>query len=818
MSKSDPIPVTPRPAAEEIKPDITDHREKLEALDSNDERFRQLVENIREVFWITSVDGHTMVYVSPGYERIWQRTCESLYKRPHNWIDAIHPEDRQRVGEAFFAKAPQGEFDEEYRILRPDGTIRWIRDRGFPIHNEAGEVVRIAGIAEDITQRKSAEEELRRAKEEAEAATIAKSRFLANMSHEIRTPMNAIIGMTQLVLDTPLACEQREHLSVVAESAESLLAVINDILDLSKIEASKLTLERVAFDLRESLGDALKSLGVRAHGKGLELTYDIAPEVPRFVLGDRTRLRQIILNLIGNAIKFTEEGEVTLKAESELQSDSEVLMSFTVTDTGVGIPEEKQHKIFDAFEQADNSTTRKFGGTGLGLAISARLAELMGGCLSVESEAGRGSTFHLAARMGLAQDEPYQVPLAPSFNLDGTRVMVVDDNATNRQILERMLRGWNMEATCVAGGYEALEALHQAAKTGKRYPLVLTDSRMPEMDGFALAERIRQEDGLADTVIMMLASGDPSGGIARCKDLEIAAYMMKPVKQSELLEVIWAALHGRLQAEPERTARVSVRSVQIPPLRILLAEDSLVNQKLALALLERQGHSVSIANDGREAIAQLESGHFDLVMMDVQMPEMDGFEATQAIRAREEQTGEHVPIVAMTAHAMKGDRARCLAMGMDDYVSKPIHAEQLFDTIAVTLQAAGESGEPEELSAPPQSQAVDWSEALDMVGGDHDLLATLVESVVDEAPKMMDAIRRALGEGDDNALQSAAHTLKGSIRYFGASAAFEHAFFLERLGRDGRLEEAPAVLSEIEIEMERLLLALATYKPGEFEE
>ena len=610
--------------------------------------------------------------------------------------------------------------DKEEEQPWPDGRVTWVSTTKVPLRSETGEVVGTFGISRDITDRKRAEHQMQIAKEAAEAASRAKSLFLANMSHEIRTPMNAVLGMTELVLDTQLSPQQREYLAAVRESGESLLAILNDVLDFSKIEAGKLALDRAAFDLAENLGDTMKSLALRAHAKGLELAYHVHPEVPAVVLGDRTRLRQILVNLVGNAIKFTDQGEVLVEVEVEglgirdwglenrqrpdlqppipnpqspipssdahIPSESPtVTLHFAVADTGIGIAEDKRAAIFGAFEQADSSTTRRFGGTGLGLAIASRLTEMMGGRIWVESSLGRGSTFHFTARFALAEGEALPaLPVDPAA-VSGTRVLVVDDHATNRRILEEMLRNWRMSPTAAPGAREALQRLREARAAAAPYRLLLLDARMPEIDGFALAGQIRQDPELAGTIIMMLSSGDQPEEVARCERLGILYYLLKPVKQSELFDAIVMALGVTAAEDAVAEKAAAPWHGRLRPLRVLLAEDSLVNQKLVVGLLEREGHAVIVANNGKEAVAAAESGQFDLILMDVQMPEMDGLEAAAILRAQDRQRGRHTPIVALTAHAMKGDRERCLEAGMDDYLAKPIRAGQLFETIEAVL-------------------------------------------------------------------------------------------------------------------------------------
>ena len=789
-----------------ISRDITEQKLAERALIESEARKRAVFDAAIDCI-ITLDEGGRIIEWNPAAERVFGYTLREVSGREME--EVLFPHIDRDNGSSVLERR-SSEFNStvgnrvETTAVRKNGE-RFIAEMSVqPIPLDGTLLMTV--FLRDITRRKRAEEELRHAKETAEAASKAKSDFLANMSHEIRTPMNAVIGMTQLVLDTGLSHVQREYLEIVRESGESLLGIINDILDFSKIEAGKLDLEEVPFDLRESVGDTMRALAVRAHAKGLELVCRVQPEVAEFITGDPGRIRQIVTNLVGNAIKFTETGEVVVNIDTRSETDERIELHFSVTDTGIGIPRAKQQKIFEAFEQADSSTTRRYGGTGLGLAICSRLVSLMGGRVWVESEESQGSAFHFTAWFDRAESDGADPRAALRSRLIDLRVLVVDDNATNRRILQEILKNWRMQPTLVSGAADALEIMRAAHRAGETFDLVLTDANMPDTDGFSLAEKIKADPELASSVIMMLTSGDRPGDVSRCEQLGIASYLMKPIKQSELFDAIAAAVGpDDLEPAPAVVNRLAGLEPAQRPLRILLAEDSLVNQKLAIGLLQRSGHTLFIANNGKEALAALETKTFDLVLMDVQMPVMDGLEATTSIRRREQSSGGHVPIIAMTAHAMKGDRERCLAAGMDEYVAKPIRVAELYTAMSRVLPVNGPL--PAEIAEAPPSE-VDWSQALQSVDGDRELLSVVVDAFLEEAPRMRDQIRTALETKNAPDLQRAAHTLKGSLRVFGAPTATELSAQLETQGKVARFDGASELWAAIERNLDPIVREL----------
>ncbi len=783
------------------------------------QKFVSLVENSIDFISLATLKGK-VIYTNPAARELVGLDADRKYTVAQ--IADFHTEADQGILEKILpALQTSGRWTGEmqFRHFKTNRPID-VNSSTFVVrHPKSGEPICIATIARDITLQKQIDESLRQAKLAAEEANRAKSEFLANMSHEIRTPMNGVLGMTEILLESELSAEQRESLGMVKSSAESLMSVINDILDFSKIEAGKLDLESIEFPLRSLMEDTLKPLALRAQRKGLELTGDFSADLPEFVSGDPNRLRQVIINLVGNAIKFTESGEVVLQARLRSQSPECYQIEFAVIDTGIGIPEDRKQAIFAPFSQADGSTTRRFGGTGLGLTISSQLVTLMGGHLEVDSVIGLGSTFRFSTLLQRPQGLLAPVTKVAAESLRGTAVLIVDDNSTNRRVLSQMLQRWEALPTAVESGAAALAEMARAAECGKPYPFVLVDAVMPEMDGFTLVERIQSQPNAAATTIMMLTSLDRQGDANRCRMLGIAAYLVKPVKAQELYQAILGCLGTkpapttapttvakqpaliRQQQQPESTDQRST-------LRVLLAEDNPINQRVALHLMEKQHYKTTVVNNGREALAALECEHYDLVLMDIQMPEMDGFEATRSIRAAEGTSGRHLPIIAMTAHAMKGDRERCLEAGMDDYVAKPIQSQDLLRAIQNVIGQTGTKHEAA-VAEPAPKNLIDRAAVLAGVDGDEALLQEIVSMFLEYTPQRRDDIRTAVQTSDFAGLRRTTHALKGTIGYLDAGPVSDAIHQLDQLAVSADAQRLPEALADFERHLDELTIAAA---------
>ena len=786
--------------------DIRERLEAQRALRESEQLFRTVSAAAPIGIFCTDPSGK-ILYTNNRWAEMTGLTAEHAVRK--GWADAVHPEDRamvEKLWESGFSL--QLELRDQCRFLTPEGHVNWVQWQTRALVDADRRLEGYVGVIEDITQRRAAEQRLMEAKEAAEAANRAKSDFLANMSHEIRTPMNGILGMTDLALETDLKPEQREYLDMVHSSAESLLNIINDILDFSKVEAGRLDLESIAFSLMDCIESSLEPLAVRAQEKGLEVTWAIHGDIPEALVGDPTRLRQILINLAGNAIKFTKVGNISVQAERIPSANELILIRFTVSDTGIGVPKGKQQQIFEAFSQADSSTTREFGGTGLGLSISTRLIQLMKGRIELESKPGKGSTFSFTLPFSRGTVAEPSTPPQAHLAMLSKKVLVVDDNEINRNLLMHLLPQWGLQPACAANGLQALEEFEKSKEIGEPFSLVLLDYTMPGMDGYEVARRIRLVAKKGHVSIIILSSGPTLSDPHHAKKLGIDRTLFKPLRRNVLFDAIRQSLN--LPAGLAPVPQIKNDAKHANGLRLLLVEDNAVNQKLALRLLEKMGHHVSCVLNGREAVNAFKSATFDLILMDIQMPVMGGVEATQKIREAEQETSGHVPIIAMTAHAMAGDAEKYLSAGMDGYVSKPVRAGFLraeIDRLAGARTINTSRPAPKGEKHMPNG-IMDINELLARVENDRELMRDLLQIFKDEFPSHLEALRHAVNSLDSEMVASEAHSMKGMLSNLAAGSAAATAARIEQLGRNRAVSEFQEAFETFEKISKELLLQL----------